>query len=145
MGQEEGKISGLGMINQAVLEINAEHDIVKKLTEMVLDSDRKDSVETKGYAMLMYDVAMLTSGYTLDNPATFARRVMAMMNGGSGFEEFDNDAEASNADHANSFASDEDAAQRVREMMAGISNTPDGGGSENDQGGEDVKDAEVVA
>jgi molecular chaperone HtpG len=139
MGDEK-KISGLGMINQAVLEINAEHDIVKKLTAMVSDSDKKDSIETKGYALLMYDVAMLTSGYTLDNPATFAKRVMAMMNGGNGFEDFDNDAEGSNTDHANPSTSDEDAAQRVREMMAGMNDVKEG-----DDSGEGVKDAEVVA
>jgi heat shock protein beta len=72
-----GDAGSLNAMNQAVLEINPKHPIVQDLEKMV-KSD-KDSVETKNFAMLMYDVASMTGGYEVSDTGAFAQRVMSLM------------------------------------------------------------------
>lgn len=64
-------------MNQAVLEINPNHPIIQDLCNRV--KDKADGVETKNFAMLVYDVASMTSGYEIDDAASFAQRVMSLM------------------------------------------------------------------
>ena len=42
----------------------------------------KENDNTTNYAMLMYDVACMTSGYEVDDSANFAKRVMTLMSTG---------------------------------------------------------------
>jgi molecular chaperone HtpG len=73
-GQSE---TGLGSFNQAVLEINPSHPIVQELDRMV-----KVDKESKGLeksSLLMYDVACMTSGYSVGDVKGFAQRVMSLM------------------------------------------------------------------
>jgi len=74
-GQDD---SAMGSMNQAVLEINPDHPIVKDLDRMVkIDKEAK---ELENSALLMYDVASMTSGYTVGDIKGFAQRVMGLMN-----------------------------------------------------------------
>ncbi|CAM9316030.1 unnamed protein product [Sphacelaria rigidula] len=62
---------------QAVLEINVGHPVISSLQksfEIAPDSD-----ETKQTAMLLYDIAALTGGYSIDDPGAFAKRVTGML------------------------------------------------------------------
>lgn len=68
---------GLNNMNQAIMEINPTHPIVEQLDVMV--KANKESDETKDFATLLYDVAAMTSGYEVENPANFAKRVMSLM------------------------------------------------------------------
>jgi HSP90 family molecular chaperone len=61
------------------MEINPNHPIVKDLERMV--KNNKESNETEEYALLMYDVASMTSGYDVSDMGSFAKRVMNMMAG----------------------------------------------------------------
>jgi len=70
----------LERMNQATLEINAAHPVVARLRAMV-DSAPK-AAETKAYATLLYEVAAITSGYSIADPTQFAARVTALMNSG---------------------------------------------------------------
>ena len=72
-----------GGMNQAVLEINPAHPIVKDLDRMVTSDNGKDSKETEDFAMLMYEVASMTSGYEVQDMSGFAKRVMRMMSDGA--------------------------------------------------------------
>lgn len=72
-----GDVPGMNSMNQAVLEINPNHPIVKDLDCMVKAD--KDSEETKTFASLLYDVASITSGYELEDTGNFAKRVMSLM------------------------------------------------------------------
>ena len=64
-------------MNQAVLEVNPNHPIVKDMARRVaLD---KESKELENSALLMYDVAAMTSGYDVDDLKSFANRVMGLM------------------------------------------------------------------
>ena len=66
-----------GSMNQAVLEINPNHPIVQDLDRMV--KTNKDSEETQNFAVLLYDVAGMTSGYEIGDTKDFATRVMNLM------------------------------------------------------------------
>lgn len=74
-GQDD---SGLSAMNQAILEINPNHPIVKDIGRMVKED--KECKELKNSALLMYDVASMTSGYNVDDMKSFAKRVMSLMN-----------------------------------------------------------------
>jgi heat shock protein beta len=73
-----GDINGIDAMNKAVLEINPNHPIVQDLDRMVKGD--KDSEELKNFALLMYDVASMTSGYDVSDMKSFASRVMRLMN-----------------------------------------------------------------
>lgn len=69
--------SAMGGMNKAVLEINPKHPIVLDLDRMVKAD--KESKELQDFALLMYDVASMTSGYEVGDMKSFATRVMKMM------------------------------------------------------------------
>lgn len=73
-----GNDMGLDQMNQAVMEINPNHPIVADLERMVKGD--KEAKETEEYALLIYDVASMTSGYDVKDMSGFAKRVMNMMN-----------------------------------------------------------------
>ena len=72
-----GGDGGLPGMNQAVLEVNPNHPIVKDLARRV--AVNKESEELADSALLMYDVAAMTSGYDVDDLKSFAKRVMGLM------------------------------------------------------------------
>lgn len=72
-----GGIGNLGSMNQAVLEINPKHPIVRDLEKMIQTD--KEGDETRTFAMLMYDVASMTGGYEVADAGAFAKRVMSLM------------------------------------------------------------------
>jgi molecular chaperone HtpG len=71
-------VSGdMGSMNKAVLEINPNHPIIQDLNRRVkLD---KDDSELQDMALLVYDVAAMTSGYDVADMRDFASRVLRMM------------------------------------------------------------------
>lgn len=70
-------LGGINSMNQAIMEINPTHPIVEQLDAMV--KTNKESVETKEFATLLFDVASMTSGYEVEDPGNFAKRVMSLM------------------------------------------------------------------
>lgn len=77
-GSEVGDIDNM---NKVCMEINPNHPIIKDLEKMVKGD--KESEATKDFAMLLFDVAGLTSGYEVKDMSGFAKRVMGMMSTGS--------------------------------------------------------------
>ena len=73
-----GSNADLGM-NKAILEINPNHAIVKDLDRRVRDEADKESPELEDTALLMYDVAAMTSGYDVSDLRGFAKRVIGLM------------------------------------------------------------------
>jgi len=73
-GMEEGMLGGM---NQATLELNPSHPIIDKLKTMV-EADESAPV-TVEYGTLVYEVAALASGYSLEDPAAFANLVTKLM------------------------------------------------------------------
>ena len=70
----------MGNFNQAVLEVNPSHPIVKDLERMI-SSEGEDSEGAKNFGTLLYDVAALTSGYEIEDSGDFAQRILTMMTG----------------------------------------------------------------
>ena len=71
------EVGDLDNMNKVCMEINPKHPIVKDLNVKVKGD--KDSPATKDYAMLLFDVAGLTSGYEVNDMSSFAKRVMGLM------------------------------------------------------------------
>merc|ERR1711990_1003861 len=111
-------------------EINPHHPIVKELLERV--KDNPDDEDTAQMSMLLYETALLNSGYSLDNPAEYARNFFRIFNGALGIpknaqveeiqvdldeedEEFDED-EAED-DEFDEFDLDEEEADEEEEVL----------------------------
>lgn len=61
------------MGSKKILEINLDHNIIKSLKEKISNDDlKKQCVDV---TMLMFDTAMINSGFTLEKPSDFANRV----------------------------------------------------------------------
>jgi len=71
---------GMGGMNQAILEINPSHPIIKDLDARI-KAGKVDDPETEDFALLMYDVAGMISGYDVKDVSNFSKRVMRMMSG----------------------------------------------------------------
>jgi heat shock protein beta len=75
----------MGSFNQAVLEVNPNHPIVRDLERMVRgksgeeEDEESDNDGAKNFAVLLYDVAALTSGYEIEDSGDFAGRIMSIM------------------------------------------------------------------
>jgi HSP90 family molecular chaperone len=76
----------MGSFNQAVLEVNPAHPVVRDLARMVEAGSDVDGEGPANFASLLYDVAALTSGYDIEDAADFAGRFLSMMSGRVGGE-----------------------------------------------------------
>ena len=75
------------MMSKRTLEINTEHKIIQHM-KTTMDTD--DGI-SKGFVQLMYETAVLTSGFTLDQPADFGYRIYNMMSLGMGIDNDDSE------------------------------------------------------
>ncbi|KAF4527418.1 hypothetical protein B566_EDAN015938 [Ephemera danica] len=67
------------------LEINPEHPIVETLRQKA-DADKHDKA-VKDLVMLLFETALLSSGFTLEEPQTHASRIYRMIKLGLGIDE----------------------------------------------------------
>lgn len=67
------------MSKSRTLEINAKHPIVKDLKVQMEGAGGGDEKQLKQIGMLVYELAMLTGGYALEDTAAFAKRVGALV------------------------------------------------------------------
>ncbi|CAM9518683.1 unnamed protein product, partial [Hapterophycus canaliculatus] len=84
-GEQDSTMTGS---QQAIMEINPDHAVVKSLQASYKTDPDADS--TKQTALLLYDIAALTGGYSIDDPNAFAQRVTGMLEdriGGGGADE----------------------------------------------------------
>jgi len=65
------------MVSKKTMELNANHSIVIELKKKS-DKDKSDKT-VKDLIWLMFDTALLTSGFALEEPTGFANRIHRMI------------------------------------------------------------------
>merc|ERR1719239_1006764 len=73
------------------LEINPDHSIVENLRQRV-EADKGDK-SVKDLVMLLFETALLSSGFALEEPAVHAQRIHRMIKLGLGIDEAEEETE----------------------------------------------------
>merc|ERR1711862_884271 len=80
------------MTSKKTMEVNPTNPIIKALREKA-EADQSDKT-VKDLIWLMYDTSLLTSGFSLEEPATFASRIHRLVKLGLSIDDDDEDDEA---------------------------------------------------
>jgi len=68
---------GTFMVSKKSLEINPEHPIINELRKKA-ENDKNDKT-LKDLVWLLFDTALLSSGFSLEDPSSFAQRIHRMV------------------------------------------------------------------
>jgi molecular chaperone HtpG len=104
------------MVSKKTLELNPNHSIVTELRKKV-DADKSDKT-VKDLVWLIYETALLSSGFTLEDPSSFASRIHRMIKLGLSIDEEDSAAgtSASAADDLPPLESEGDEGSKMEEV-----------------------------
>ena len=86
--------NGYMMMNKKILEINPYNKMIMRIKDK-LESDESgaDSKMLKDLVHLIYDVTLQSSGFNLEDPSTFSKRIFKVINIGLGVNDDEEDAE----------------------------------------------------
>ena len=101
------------MSSKKTLEINPENAIMSELRTRA-DADKSDKT-VKDLVLLLFETALLASGFSLDEPNTFAGRIHRMVKLGLSIDE-DLDADAEDVDDLPPLEEDVDEGSRMEEV-----------------------------
>lgn len=77
---------GMMMGGKKIMEINPVHPMIKKLQEGIMKNNMNEHT-VKSVIMLMYDTALVASGYNHEDPSSFSNRIYKMIGLGINVEE----------------------------------------------------------
>merc|ERR1712183_1120476 len=100
------------MMSKKTMEVNPTNSIIVALREKA-DADQSDET-VKDLIWLLYDTSLLTSGFSLEEPSTFAHRIHRLVKLGL---EIDDDADDNDIDDLPPMEEDDDAGESAMESV----------------------------
>merc|ERR1719243_338475 len=103
------------MTSKKTMEINPTNSIISALREKA-DADQSDKT-VRDLIWLLYDTSLLTSGFSLDEPATFSSRIHRLVKLGLSLEDDDDDEVDADMEDLPALDDDDDLEESAMEQV----------------------------